>query len=189
MYSMSSENEPQEIPVDSTSDPSEPDVSQEEIEHIISALHAQQNLPMGIVAGLIASIISAVAWAAITVATEYQIGWLAIAVGFFVGYAVRIGGKGISKIFGIVGASLAIIAVLGGNFLSLIGFIANEHNLGYFEVLRHFPYSETFEFMKETFSPIDLLFYGLALWEGYSFSFRQITPEMIEDCSPAEQTG
>ena len=189
MYSMSSENEPQEMPIDSTSDSSESEVSQEEIDHIISALHDQQNLPMGILAGLIASIISAVAWAGITVATEYQIGWLAIAVGFIVGYAVRIGGKGISKIFGIVGASLAIISVLGGNFLSLIGFIANAHNLEYFEVLLHFHYSETFEFMKETFSPMDLLFYGLALWEGYNFSFRQITPEMIEDCSPVERTG
>ena len=188
MYSMSSENEPQEMPVDSTPDPSESEFSQEESEHIFSVLYAQQNLPMGILAGLITSIGSAVAWAAITVAMEYQIGWLAIAVGFIVGYAVRIGGKGISKIFGIVGASLAIIAVLGGNFLSIIGFIANEHNFGYFDVLRSFPYSETFVVMKETFSPIDILFYGLALWEGYRFSFRQITPEMIEDCSPLERT-
>ena len=74
MYSMSSENEPQEMPIDSTSDSRESEVIQEEIDHIISALHDQHNLPMGILAGLIASIISAVAWAGITVATEYQIG-------------------------------------------------------------------------------------------------------------------
>ena len=36
MYSMSSENEPQEMPVDSTPDPSESEFSQEEIEHIFS---------------------------------------------------------------------------------------------------------------------------------------------------------
>ena len=28
--------------------------------------------------------------------------------------------------------------------------------------------------MKADFSPIDLLFYGIAIYEGYKFSFRQV---------------
>jgi hypothetical protein len=35
------------------------------------------------------------------------------------------------------------------------------------------------DLMKATFSPIDLLFYGIAVYEGYRFSFRQVTPEEL----------
>jgi len=31
--------------------------------------------------------------------------------------------------------------------------------------------------MKETFSPIDLLFYGIAIYEGYKLAVRQVTDE------------
>ena len=31
--------------------------------------------------------------------------------------------------------------------------------------------------MVATFSPMDLLFYGIAVYEGYKFSFRQVGPE------------
>ena len=34
--------------------------------------------------------------------------------------------------------------------------------------------------MTITFSPIDLLFYGLAIYEGYKLSFRQITRDELE---------
>ncbi|HEX7014155.1 MAG TPA: hypothetical protein VF191_01505, partial [Cyclobacteriaceae bacterium] len=37
----------------------------------------------------------------------------------------------------------------------------------------------TRSFMMSTFSPIDLLFYGLAAYEGYRFSFRQISEAEI----------
>jgi hypothetical protein len=33
------------------------------------------------------------------------------------------------------------------------------------------------EIMKETFSPIDLLFYGIAIYEGYKLAVRQVTDE------------
>jgi hypothetical protein len=29
--------------------------------------------------------------------------------------------------------------------------------------------------MRATFNPMDLLFYGIAVYEGYRFSFREIT--------------
>jgi hypothetical protein len=33
--------------------------------------------------------------------------------------------------------------------------------------------------MKDSFSPMELLFYGIAIYEGYNFSFRKITEEEI----------
>ncbi len=35
------------------------------------------------------------------------------------------------------------------------------------------------EFMKATFSPIDLLFYAFAIYYGYKFSFRPLASEEL----------
>ena len=60
---------------------SEDVINQKKIERHIEKLKSNQNLPLGFFIGLIASIVGAILWAAITVATEYQIGYMAIAIG------------------------------------------------------------------------------------------------------------
>jgi hypothetical protein len=142
-------------------------------------LRLEQNLVMGLLGGLTAALVGAVLWAMVTVSTGYQIGYMAVGVGFIVGYAVRYMGKGMDQIFGFTGAVLALIGCLMGNFLSLIGFAAQTEGVGYFEILGAIDYSLVPSIMAETFSPIDVLFYGLAIYEGYKFSFRVITEEEI----------
>ncbi len=151
-------------------------IYQEEQQRQMDRLKMEQNLPLGIVAGVVAALVMAVLWAVITVATEYQIGYMALAVGFVVGFAVRFAGKGIDQAFGITGAVLALIGCLLGNFFSIIGFAAHEWGMSYFEMLSGFLSEPSLivEVMKETFSGIDLLFYGIAVYEGYRFSFRNI---------------
>jgi hypothetical protein len=63
----------------------------------------EQNLVMAAVAGAAAALLGGCAWAAITVTTNFQIGWMAVGVGFLVGYAVKIFGKGIDRSFGFAG--------------------------------------------------------------------------------------
>lgn len=70
---------------------------------LLSNLFAQQNLPLAIVGGMVAAIAGGIAWAVVTVASGYQIGWMAIGIGFLVGMAVRTLGKGMTKTFGIAG--------------------------------------------------------------------------------------
>src|SRR5260221_13726610 len=70
----------------------------------LSELQSQQSLLGGIGGGFISAIIGAVIWAAVTVATGYQIGWMAVGVGFLVGVAVRKYGKGLTPMFGVIGA-------------------------------------------------------------------------------------
>src|SRR5882672_10328355 len=67
-----------------------------------------ENLPMGFMAGLIAAAVGAGLWALVTILTGYQIGWMAVGVGFLVGWAVRAGGKGTHTVFGMMGAMLAL---------------------------------------------------------------------------------
>jgi hypothetical protein len=138
-------------------------------------LRMQQKLLPGIMAGVMAGIAGAALWGAITVATGYQIGFMALAVGAGVGIAVRKFGNGVDAIFGFWGAAIALLSVLLGNFLSIIGFIANSEGLGYFETLMLFDYAFLPQLMKETFSIIDIVFYALAIVQGYKYSFRVIT--------------
>ncbi|WP_461587649.1 hypothetical protein [Winogradskyella sp.] len=150
-------------------------------EATLDQLKSEQNLPAGIISGIVVGIFAAILWAAITVATELQIGIVAIAVGAAVGYAIRFVGKGIDQIFGITGAIIAILSCVLGNFLSIIGFISINEDLSYFETLMLFDYSYTFDLMSEAASPMDLVFYGIAAFEGYKFSFRQFTEKALYD--------
>ena len=143
-------------------------------------LREEQNLAGGIVAGTAAGVVGAVIWAIITVTTEYQIGFMAIGVGFIVGHAVRLGGKGVDMVFGLAGAVIAILSCFLGNFLSTIGFLANYNDMGYLDTFLSFDYSQFIPVMKETFGFMDILFYGFAGYEGFKLAFRVITnPEEI----------
>ena len=154
-------------------------INQKKLDIYMESLRGEQNLQMAILGGLGAAIISAMIWAMVTVSTGYQIGLMSIAVGFIVGYAVRYSGKGIDQHFGIIGAVLALFGCLLGNLLSLIGFIAGAEGLGYMETLGLIDFGLLPEIFIETFEPMDLLFYGIAVYEGYKFSFRQITEEEL----------
>jgi len=169
------ENEQQE----NTHSTTEIKVNENKLNTYIEKLKLEQNLPMGVLAGLLASLVGGLLWAAITIITEYQIGYMAIAVGFIVGYGVRYMGKGLDQIYGVIGAFFALLGCLLGNFFSIVGFAANEMEMGYMETLNYIDYAVIPEVMGETFSPIDLLFYGIAIYEGYKFAFRPITEEEI----------
>ena len=158
--------------------PLTPELNQPQSSVILSRIKAQQNLPLAIIAGLVAALVGALIWAVVTVTTEFQIGFMAVGVGFAVGYAVRLG-KGIDKIFGYLGAGLALLGCLLGNFFALVGFASKQGNHGIFETLSLIDFSKVPEIMVSAGSAMDLLFYGIAVYEGYRFSFRRFTPEDI----------
>jgi hypothetical protein len=143
----------------------------------LDKLRSEQNLGLGIGTSLLVGLLGAALWAAITVATEFQIGYMAVAIGAGVGYTLRYFGKGIDQIYGISGAVIAVLSCFIGNFLSLIGFVANAEGLGYIETLVGIDYSLVPTAMKESFSIMDILFYGIAGYEGYKFAFRVFTNE------------
>jgi len=148
---------------------------------LFEKLKMEQKLIPGIVSGLVVGLLGAILWAITTVWTGYQFSIIAILIGAGVGFTIRKVGNGIENIFGFWGAAISLFSVLFGNFLSIIGFIANVQNLGYFETLMRFNYSYVPELMAETFSFTDLIFYGIALFEGYRFSFRYITEKRLQE--------
>jgi hypothetical protein len=154
--------------------PGRPAVDQARIEAFIAEVRASQSLTMGIIGGGVAAMVGAAAWAAVTVATNTQIGWMAVGVGFLVGGVVRLLGKGIDKPFGYAGAALSLFGCLLGNLLSIYAVVARQEEISFFFVLTHVDFSAIPDLFRVTFHPMDLLFYGIAIYEGYRFSFRRI---------------
>lgn len=155
------------------------EIDEGKLERYLQTIKLEQNLLGGSFAGLAASLTGAAIWAVVTIYTNFQIGWMAVGVGFLVGYAIRLAGKGIDKVFGIVGAILALLGCLTGNFFTLVGIITRDESISFFETLSRIDYSMVPSAMLQTGSPIDLLFYGIAVYEGYRFSFRRLTEEDI----------
>ena len=89
-------------------------------ENIRANLRKQQDLVLAVVGGLSAAVLGAIVWAMFTVATNYQIGYMAIAVGLLVGFSVRYFGAGVDKHFGYIGAILALVGCALGNLLSQV---------------------------------------------------------------------
>lgn len=153
----------------------------EKVEEIKQKLRLEQNLPLGIGMSAIAAIVSAILWGVITVAIEYQIGYMAIGVGLLVGFANRFFGKGIDIIFGIIGAVFALIGCIMGNYLSMIGFAASEFGVDFFEALSTIPFGDAMTAMFSESGPYDILFYGIALYAGYGTSIRKIDEEDLKE--------
>jgi len=129
-----------------------------------------QNLPMGLLAGLVAAAVGAALWAGVTVLTGYQIGWMAVGVGALVGVAVRAAGKGTTVAFGILGAVLALGGCLAGNLLTGAVVLSRHWDISLTAFFARLTPDVTVKLMTVMFSPMDLLFYALAIWQGYKFS-------------------
>lgn len=136
----------------------------------IERLEDQPSLVMGITGGVIAMLVGAILWGAITFYTGYQIGYVAIGLGFLVGIAIKFFGRGKSGSFGLSAAILALIGCVVGNLLVYSAIIAREEGvslLRVFFLLLRTP-SAAIEVFTLAFDFMDILFYALAAYTGFS---------------------
>ena len=129
--------------------------------------------------GAIGAALGALAWAAITALTQFRIGWMSIGVGFLTGFGVRVFGKGIDKIFGYIGALLSLVGCAAGNVLAAVMYISAHDHVPFTTLLMRTTPGIAWSILSATFSPIDLLFYGIALYFGYRYSFHRITAQEL----------
>jgi hypothetical protein len=136
----------------------------------IEQIDDQPNLLMGLIGGGVAMLVGAAIWGAITYFTEYQIGWMAIGVGFLVGIAIKFFGKGKSAMFGISGAVLALIGCVLGNLIFYSGVIAREESVSFLEVFFALLISPAalIEVFTIAFNFMDIFFYAIAAYVGFS---------------------
>lgn len=133
-------------------------------------MDTDSNLIMGLIGGGIAMLVGAIIWGAVTYFTQYQIGWMAIGVGFLVGIAVKYFGKGKTPIYGISSAALALIGCMLGNLMFYSGIIAREEGASFLEIFFFFLFTPAaaIELFTIAFDIMDILFYGLAVWVGFT---------------------
>jgi hypothetical protein len=87
------------------------------------------NYMLGVVFGLIAAVVSAVIYIAVVNATGFSIGYMALGVGFLVGWAVKMGTRIPSPAAGIIAAVLTVLAILPVRILIYFGPHSNPGNL------------------------------------------------------------
>jgi hypothetical protein len=131
---------------------------------------AKPRLVPAIGAAAAAAGIGAAVWAAVTVATNYQIGWMAVGVGFLVGLAVKKAARRGSQEVAVVAAAFALLGCALGNLLSACGFLAKEESMGFFEVVARLEPGMAFSLMQAMFHPMDILFYGIAIYEAFKLT-------------------
>lgn len=156
------------------------EIDEAKLQMLLREMKDNQNLLFGTIGGVVAAAIGAAIWAIITALSNFQIGWMAVGVGFLVGYAVRISGKGIDKTFGIVGAVLSLLGCVAGNLLTACILISKHQNIAFLQLLPRLSPQIAIELITATFHPMDLLFYGIAVYEGYRFSFRRLSKDELE---------
>ena len=120
--------------------------------------------------GAAVAVVGAAAWAAVTFATDLQIGWMAVGIGAGVGVAMRRAGRGAGARLRVPAAALALFGCLAGNLLATVAYVSGFTHVPYFEVLGALDAAATADLMKATFSPMDLLFYGIATVEAWKLA-------------------
>jgi hypothetical protein len=162
------------------------DIDPVQLQAFIAKRRDAQNFGFGVLGGIIGAVIGAALWGGITAATDgRQIGFMAIGVGFLVGFGVRTLGKGIDKIFGVAGAVLSLAGCVAGNLLAVMIIYANQQNMPFAELAARMTPSAAWSMLTETFNFMDVIFYGIALYFGYTYSFHKITPEELQALRPA----
>ncbi|MGE5296169.1 MAG: hypothetical protein ACM3VT_15205 [Solirubrobacterales bacterium] len=149
------------------------------VDQWIAELRGKQSLLLALVGGSLAALTGAALWAAITVITNAQIGWMAVGAAAMIGAAIRTLGRGLDKSFGWLGAGLALFTCILGNYLASCVFIAREAELPVISVLAQIRLAAIPGLMLATFHPLDIVFYGLAVSMGYRLAFRRISDAQI----------
>jgi hypothetical protein len=115
------------------------------------------NLSVAIFAAGFVGLICSIAWAWITATTTYQIGYMALGVGAIVGFTVRFAGKGTTWNFALTGAIISLLScILGDVSVPAFGDIYVDVD-GY-----------------------TLLFYGIAVVEGWTFAVKKENKQELE---------
>lgn len=146
-------------------------------QYIAGRLRDEQDMGQGLVACSVAALLGAAGWAALTVLTGYKIDMMALGVGYLVGYAMRFFGKGMDQIFGIVSAIFALAGCVLGNLLAACSLLALKQGTPLLEELTRLDLEQAIALLTQSFHPLDIVFYGMAIYTAYQQAFRVVSEE------------
>lgn len=134
----------------------------------------------GVVGGLVAAIAASAVWYAVVVLSNWQIGLVAVAVGWLVGQGVVFGAEGRPSIVLVaVSAVLTALALAVSEYLIVFHFVSQELEAlgagGALSLIQ--PFAFMIEVVVESLSadPLTLVFWGIALFEAVVIPYRAMT--------------
>jgi hypothetical protein len=144
-----------------------------------------ENLLGGLVGGAIGAVLATALWYGVVAVTEWQVGLVAIAVGFIVGQAVVFGASGRGSVL-LVAASLGLTlaALVTSEYLIANHFynqamaeFAAETGVSVAEVQAFLPSMSPVELVRLSIEsePITLLFWAIAGYEAFIIPLRALT--------------
>lgn len=148
---------------------------------------ATPNLGLGIVVGFGAAVLGAIVWGGFTGITHYRIGYLSIAIGFFIGWAMVKAAGGHAKELGIAAAIVTLIACAAGDVGTIYIKAMHEFHLSLGNAMKE---NDPFSLLKDDLSDdkLAILFFLLAAYFAFRYAATGGTgrrPARV----PAPQTG
>lgn len=125
-----------------------------------------------ILLGVVLGLVGAVLWFLSVIITKYELGIVALGVGFLVGYGISKGaGKKKSRNLQIISAIIALISILIGEYLITNHYAYQYLIQGGYAVKSYFlnpvaVIKVTIDSIKS--DPLTLLFWGIAVWFAYT---------------------
>jgi len=128
-------------------------------------------IPQALLLGLLATVVGCVLWYAVVVITNFEVGIVAIAIGWLVGTAVMFGaGRKRGLILQIVAVLITLVALLFSEYLIVRHFVVkNLAEEGYTRIPLFLPPLNMLRVVALAIKarPISLLFWAIALWQAF----------------------
>ncbi|MGG0824946.1 hypothetical protein ABE099_18940 [Paenibacillus turicensis] len=131
-------------------------------------MNEQKNYVIPLVGAFLGILLSGAIWGGIAIATEYEVGYVALATGALTGYLVAIFAKKnvnfVHQLYAVVGS---ILGILFGKYV-VISYSYNQINdIGYFDDVIWAVYKEL---IIGSLKPMDYLFFVLAIVTAWQFT-------------------
>ena len=155
-------------------------ISEQKYQEFYAKAVAEQNLLLALVAALVSSLIGSFIWMLITVLLHMHIGYVALGIGLLVSYSVRYMGKGLTPIYGVIGAVATLVSCILGEFAATIVLILENENGSFLDFLNDVSFSMILEASLMHTGPITWFIYAIGIYEGYKFSKRTFSHEELQ---------
>ncbi len=148
-------------------------------------------LLLGALGSIAGAVLGAIAWGAITAATHFQIGYMAVGVGILAGYGMRMLGGGRDRADGVIAGIVAFLGCALGNLLTIVIDFA-PHDAAHrgipdLTLLLLLNPKLAWTMLSLNFSIMDVVFYALAVYAGYRTALKPLAPaaQTAEPAPPA----
>ena len=130
----------------------------------------------GFLAGLVAAVLATGLWYAVVVVSHYQLGIVAIVVGFLIGQGVVLGASRRGSVVLIaISVVLTLVALVLSDYLIVAAFVSEQLAPGEtIEVLQPPSFVATVVIESVKTDPLTLAFWAIALFQAFSIPARQL---------------